>query len=353
MKKYLFMLFFLPCLLYTQRVFGQNKPDSVYVYSGEERQLIKVSAIMYDDDNRILREEGRIDLNGDGLIQANEMYKMSYVYTETGGLFTIEAVKEIFEDEQWINSSKEVKTYKASNLNVPVHDCAYSYDITEGKWDLYSKTIATEYNEKGFPVVLMDTLPYPTMLGLKYALKSKVLSYNESNLLDAVLYASKKDADDPSEEFTPSQKDEFMYDDNHVLIQKRVYSYDNLYNNGNPIWDWSLSNTIDYEYDEYGNIIREGDVYYTNIYSSANSNDFIADIAKNPQLFFADGQVEVVFDDDMLFDVAIYNMQGLLMTQQKNNRNHAAVSFNKALPGIYIVHVISGEYRYTQKIVKN
>ena len=82
------------------------------------------------------------------------------------------------------------------------------------------------------------------------------------------------------------------------------------------------------------------------------ANEIIGDNNPKPTVVFADGNLQVTFDDDALFDVAVYNMQGMMLSQMKNNRNTMFANLNNLPKGVYVVKVHSDNCVYSTKIVK-
>ena len=82
------------------------------------------------------------------------------------------------------------------------------------------------------------------------------------------------------------------------------------------------------------------------------SNEKIVDVTHKASIAFADGQLRITFDDEALFDVAIYNMQGMALLQRKNNRNEMFANLGNLPQGVYVVRIYSGNYVYSEKIVK-
>ena len=82
------------------------------------------------------------------------------------------------------------------------------------------------------------------------------------------------------------------------------------------------------------------------------SNETISDISPKSSISFTDGQLKVTFDGDALFDVAVYNMQGMMLWQTKNNRNAMMAGLDNLPKGVFIVTINSGSYFSSGKIVK-
>ena len=81
-------------------------------------------------------------------------------------------------------------------------------------------------------------------------------------------------------------------------------------------------------------------------------NEIIADSYPKVNVLFANEQLRITFADDVSFDAAVYNMQGMLVAQRKGNYGEASISLNSMARGVYFVRVSSGEYVYTQKFIK-
>ena len=82
------------------------------------------------------------------------------------------------------------------------------------------------------------------------------------------------------------------------------------------------------------------------------SNETISDISPKPVISFRNEQLIVKFDGDVFFDVVIYNMQGMMLFQTKNNHSEMLTNLDNFPKGVYIVKVNSGNYVYSEKIVK-
>ena len=81
-------------------------------------------------------------------------------------------------------------------------------------------------------------------------------------------------------------------------------------------------------------------------------NETISDLSPKARVFFTRGQLCVIFDDETPFDVELYNMQGMMLLQLKNNRKEMLANLDNLPQGVYAVRVNSGNYVYSNKIVK-
>jgi hypothetical protein len=82
------------------------------------------------------------------------------------------------------------------------------------------------------------------------------------------------------------------------------------------------------------------------------ANEIIGVDNPKPAVVFADGNLHVTFNDDALFDVTVYNMQGKMVFQNKNNRNEMITSLENLPKGVYVVSVHWDNYVYSEKIMK-
>ena len=91
---------------------------------------------------------------------------------------------------------------------------------------------------------------------------------------------------------------------------------------------------------------------YADCYGALVSNETVSNISQKARITFFDGRLRVTFDDETLFDVELYNLQGMLLAQTKNNRNEMLANLDYLPKGVYIVRVSLGNYAYSEKIVK-
>jgi len=82
------------------------------------------------------------------------------------------------------------------------------------------------------------------------------------------------------------------------------------------------------------------------------SNETIDDITRKANVVFTGKQLRITFNDETLFDVELYNMQGMILLQSKNNCNEMIANLENLPQGIYIVKIYSGNFVYSEKIVK-
>jgi hypothetical protein len=91
---------------------------------------------------------------------------------------------------------------------------------------------------------------------------------------------------------------------------------------------------------------------YSDCEGNRVSNDVIVNPNPKPSVVFTNGSLRVAFDNKAPFDVAVYNLQGMLLAQAKNNRNEMLANLDNLPQGVYIVSVSSGSFVYSEKIVK-
>ena len=97
-------------------------------------------------------------------------------------------------------------------------------------------------------------------------------------------------------------------------------------------------------------------LYRNSVFSDCNgtlvSNEKIVDITHKANVVFTDKQLRITFNNETLFDVELFNMQGMILLQSKNNRNEMLANLENLPKGVYIVKIYSGNFAYSEKIVK-
>jgi hypothetical protein len=66
-----------------------------------------------------------------------------------------------------------------------------------------------------------------------------------------------------------------------------------------------------------------------------------------------DGQLTVALDESGLFDVEIYDMQGVMLLQRKNSWDEVTVNINDLPQGVYAVRITSATgYSRSEKFIR-
>ena len=65
---------------------------------------------------------------------------------------------------------------------------------------------------------------------------------------------------------------------------------------------------------------------------------------------FTDNGVLRVFYAESKFDVALFNMSGMIVSRQKDNYSEAVIPLSNLDKGVYVVHVVSSNKSYSQKV---
>lgn len=336
----------------------ENLPDSVYTYQGKNKTLYSGAAIHYDETGRKILEEGYLNRNGDHLLDENDQaYQIEYTYAETAGRLIVEEMNKQLSQGEWKRYMRIVQVYDIAHPDVPVE--RYDYSDFNGRWLLFANTIGTEFDEKGLPIVLMDTIfdVYPVMTGMaEVAEVGEVtrfeVTYTSDGMAETLIeYVPNKYSAD-EEKWALYRKREYVYDGKNLMNDFFYYYTED---------DWVYSYAYAYTYDEKNNRTSQirldddfgSEVYYENIYlSGGNSNETIPDFSRKMKIAFTDGQLKVTLEDDASFDVSVYNLRGQLVAQQTGNRYEANPALKNATPGIYTVRVTSGMHVHTQKFFK-
>lgn len=336
-------------------------PDSVYSYYGEEKRLGKTASIKYDENGRKLQEKGLTDLNGDGIMDENEMYLMEYTYTSKNDLLEVERLYTYLAKDIWLTVSKEIDIFSATELSFPV--AYYDYGYQGDKWVLKQKRTATGYDHENRPVVYLDSTFNEKTNGYDTLAVRAEISYNEKGLCDLSTSFRPTGSTVTGEEWIATLKKEFTYDATDKLIKKVHHSYDLYYNNGNPEWKWTELYTVEYTYDEKGNIDGEvainedgttlNKAYYTNIYASATSNEAIfsgrSAVYPNP----VSDVLHVAIEGTDHAVITLLNASGTVITKQKTNQPVTLLPVRSLAKGYYFVTVQTAKGIRTHKVVIN
>lgn len=338
-----------------------NLPDSVYSYYGEEKRLGKTAYIKYDENGRKLQEKGLNDLNGDGIIDESEMYLIEYTYTSKNDLLEVERLYTYLAKDIWLTVSKEIEIFSATELSFPVAN--YDYVYQGDKWVLEWKRNATRYDNENRPVVYLDSTFNEKTNGYDTLAVRIEMSYNEKGLCDLSNSFRPTGSTVTGEEWIATLKKEFTYDATDKLIKEVHHSYDLYYNNGNPERKWVELYTVEYTYDEKGNIASEvainddgtvlNQAYHTNIYASATSNETVfpvwSAVYPNP----VSDVLHVVIEGADHAVITFLNASGTVITTQKTNQPETLLPVRSLAKGYYFVTVQTSKGIRTHKVVVN
>lgn len=73
-------------------------------------------------------------------------------------------------------------------------------------------------------------------------------------------------------------------------------------------------------------------------------------IESGPFKIFADNGVLHVYYAESRFDVALFNMNGMIVSRQKDSFGKAVIPLSNLNRGVYTVHIVSGNKSYSQKV---
>jgi len=80
-------------------------------------------------------------------------------------------------------------------------------------------------------------------------------------------------------------------------------------------------------------------------------NSIIRENIQSSKVSVVDGLLCVIYDNAS-FDVKVYNMEGILVSQQRGNQYEVTISVGDLPRGVYFVQITSDGYNHTQKIVR-
>ncbi|MDR1103274.1 MAG: hypothetical protein LBL42_05905, partial [Tannerella sp.] len=240
-----------------------NLPDSTYTYYDGVLHM-RVS-IKYNEDGWSVLEEGFTDFNRDGLV--DEDVKVEYTYTREDGYFVQDGISYLkpFNDGVWHPYARAVTRYNANGQ--PVRTCLY-YSLGNGEWEFNQLTGTAEYNERGNPAVVMDSIPFGN--GLK-AIMRYDMSYDG---FDRIVGYIRSAGGETEGTWTPREKVTVAYEgaDRHTETH---------FMPGGD--EWVLDYLIETLYDEHGSIIAEtkkqpdGNGGYVTVYSDTYRQVYLPD----------------------------------------------------------------------------
>ncbi|MDR2915347.1 MAG: T9SS type A sorting domain-containing protein [Tannerella sp.] len=393
MKKVLLMLCAFPCLLSAQsvtknvakeksfiqqiaknrqaegRVFvysgsEDNLPDSIYTYYGEEKTLVGKAAITYDENGRRVQEKGvhyAIINTGEAVTEAEVEYKRDYTYTQKSDSLIEEIIYSNLLEEEWSYRDKELNVYNANNIQIGMY--LYDYDPETQEWVLDYMNVATEFNEDGNPVIVVDST---VVGGVLEKTAYMAASYNELEQIIGVIIYEASDEESlmvkpvsaeeatPEGEWVPIAKFEITYNEDGKRIEDTYYEYDE------DAEDWVYESTINYGYDEKGNLISQidsnddgnlGEIYYTNVYSSETSNDVIISIQSAIYPNPVSDVLNVIVEGTDHAVLTLVNAAGSVMVQQKITQPEVSIPVQSFAKGYYFLIIQTNKDVKTHKVI--
>ncbi|MDR2921290.1 MAG: T9SS type A sorting domain-containing protein [Tannerella sp.] len=327
-------------------------PDSIYTYADSEYEYLEAkAAFTYDAEGRVILEKGVKVISGYSNPQTP--YKKDYTYTiESDSSDTEEIIESHLVNGQWQKKYKNT-TYSRSNnptstkMIVETKKYYYIYAINNDNWKLEQSTTTTDFSDKGYPVVMVDSIRSTDGL----VLYKNEISYNENNQVDSIISHRPNKAD--KNKWDLFSKSKYTYNIDGKLTKIRGYY---TYISGEHTLEWYR--TTDYEYDEKGNLaskdILDDDImysyYYKNVYSSTASNQ-IPDPVKLSEVYTDPaGNIIININDSESATVYINNMAGHLIWKQAVSSQRTTIPTNNLSKGIYIVKVETIKSSDTYKI---
>ncbi len=96
-------------------------------------------------------------------------------------------------------------------------------------------------------------------------------------------------------------------------------------------------------------------LYRSPVFEDCNGNKvanvIITGGLSEAKVWFAEGQLTVSLEDGRMFDVAVFNAQGMLVAQQQQNRYETRIPFGNEAKGVYFVRIRAGQAVATHKVV--
>lgn len=324
-----------------------NLPDSIYTYSGEEKELESIEAISYDENGRRKEVNVKADLNEDGVITDDELFKVEYTYTQKEDILEEEIVSFYSIEDEWLAFSKVITQYNTYGNYLDRYE--YMYDFENEKWLDGSKLIVEDLDEKGNAIAALDS----TLDGDEWSLMYWEYTYDDQNRCDTVFSYDYNEVE--KKKGRPIEKVEFHYNDNGKVIENIHYE------NDEETGEWIYEHKMVYTYDDKGNVTSEKDIesdgkisspeYYENIYSStvANEEIFTVESAVYPNPVSDVLNVTINGADQAV--ITLINANGGIVVQQKVQQSTAAIPVSSLAKGYYFLTVQTAQGAKTHKVV--
>jgi hypothetical protein len=320
-------------------------PDSTYTYYDQE--LHQRASIKYNEDGWVVLEEGYTDFGNDGLV--NDEFKMEYTYTREDGFFVQDGISYLkLYGDAWNAYARAVTRYNANYH--PVRTCTY-YSLGNGVWELNQITSTVEYNEKGNPVVVMDSIPNGT--GLK-AIRRHELHYDSFDRIDG--YDLLRSGE--------TEEEWVVYEKVGIVYRADMYTETWF----KPVEDeWVIDHWVEVHYDDWGNIIAEtnikpdGNGGYTILWSDTYRHVYLSDgptsalrpeprrssaVYPNP----ATDYVTVSVEDAESAEVTLVDLSGRVVGRQTVERQ-ATIAVYSLPRGLYLLKVKTAKGTDVHKLV--
>lgn len=328
------------------RAGASELPDSVYTYHDSEYEhLYQKAAFIYDDQGRVVQEKGLKNIDGEENIGI--LYRKDYTYMiESEHINKEEVVESYFNDNKWNEVSKNVTYSRSDNpTSTKMIIGTMEYSKATNKWELEQCRTTTEFDEKGYPVVMIDSLWQVEGL----VLRKFEISYTESAQIDSIMI------------YRPDRTDE----DKWQLSLKSGYTYDadgKLTNINGPFFSnlgsFRWFEETKYAYDEKGNLISKISItdikiglYYKNFYSSTVSNQAL-DPVKLSNVYM-DRAGYMVVDIAGVENATVYlcNTSGQVLLKQTVSLPKTTIPVSNLAKGVCIVKVETAKGSETFKVL--
>lgn len=322
-----------------------NLPDSIYTYSGEEKVLESIEAITYDENERRKEVNVKVDLNDDGVITDDEVYKVEYTYTQKEDVLEEEIVGFYNIEDKWLAFSKVIAQYNTHGNYLDRYE--YMYDFENEKWLDGSKWIVEDLDEKGNAIAALDS----TLDGDEWTTMYWEIKYDAQNRYDTIFSYDYDEIE--KKKGIAVEKMEFVYGENGKQIENIFYDYKDS--------EWVYSHTVEYSYDDKENLIsvkeieKDGEIkdseYYTNIYSSDVSNEKLFSVESAIYPNPVSDVLNVTINGADLAVIKLINANGSIVIQQKVQQSTATIPVSSLPKGYYFLTVQTTQGTKTHKII--
>ncbi len=292
------------------------------------------------------------DVEDEIVTQGEFEYQFDYTYTQKSDSLIEEIVYSYLAGEEWIYRDKELNVYNANEIQIGMY--MYDYEQETQEWVLDYMNVATEFDEKGNPVIVVDST---VIEGVLEKTAYMTASYNGLGQISGIIIYSEGEEGDASaseEEWGPIQKIDLVYNEDGKRIEDVYSDYEG------DTEDWIYSSTVEYGYDEKGNVNSEierddhgiiEEIYYTNVYSPDTSNDMIVSVQSAIYPNPVSDVLNVVVEGADNAVLTLVNAAGSVMVQQKVTQSEISIPVQSFGKGYYFLTIQTNKGVKTHKVI--
>lgn len=340
-----------------QKVFNQAKQpvsvlrttsatlDSTYTYQGEDEVLTTISYYAYDESGRQIKEESKSYNYLDGSMALSS--KTEFIYPEKAGDGSYETEERnfVYHDGEWVLVLKTINQYNASAVQTAMQ----SFRQENGEWVKDWVWSTSEYDDKGFPKVVMDSTFHAD--GSLEIYKMEAVYDDNNRVKEGVNYYWDEDA----KEWITVQNALLSYNDQGLVTSQ----YTEYLEEG----EWIFGFEYTYQYDDRGNMIREEDKENDGFFTHTRFQNFYSDnIVTHNEAIRLNKDFKIAVNSDsrtLTFDlgdiaegtISLINTSGAIVRHETVRNSQQSISLNTLASGFYIVRLSTSQGEQSFKVV--